>query len=185
MFTLCDSSFQTDRFPEDGSPSPLYLASKAQDLETVTVLLDHAARPDLFGGALDNPLQVASRFGSLEIVKRLLKVGSDVNRKSGIFGTALYAACQWENLDVVNSLLEHHADPNIQGCGLSDTVLQLVCRSQWFATNVCYDIAKVLLHYGADPNLHGGLDGSALHATCVSGCEATVTLLLRQGVDLH
>lgn len=163
-------------------PSPLYLASVAQDVEMVKILLEHKARPDSYGGIYDNPLQVASRYGNLAIVQTLILAGTDINSKGGKYGTALYAACWGRKVDVARVLLEHHADPNVQGCGQLDNALQERCTPT-VAGEHHPELVTLLFNQGANPNLHGGPNGSALHAAFYSGHEPIIRALLERGAD--
>lgn len=144
----------------------------------VSVLLEHGAKTDIYGGYYDNPLQVASNNGDLAIVQILLDAGIDVNRKGGEHGTALVAACRCGSTNVVKLLLESDADLNIQECGLFDNALQTACE----ADNA--DIALLLLEHKAEPNLHGGWYGSALHAAFSKGNELIISALLTKGADI-
>ena len=150
----------------------------------IRFLLEHGARLDLYGGRYDNPLQVASGNGNLVIVQTLILAGTDINRKGGQFGTALYAACQHGKVDVARLLLEHHADPNIQECGQLDNALQRACIPV-VAREYHPEIVILLLEKGANPNLHGGFNGSALHAAFYTGNKTIIRALLERRADIR
>ena len=103
-------------------------------------------------------LQVAVDKGDAQEVERLVKLGADPNKMGGrILDFAIsnliynYKNLEPSNLKVVRLLLENGAKPNIvwaPGTGATTDPLHDAVKKDEF------HLAKLLLEYGADPNLH-------------------------------
>ncbi|MGH7939932.1 MAG: ankyrin repeat domain-containing protein, partial [Limisphaerales bacterium] len=168
---------------ETGGP-PLVAAAKAGHRKMVELLLEHGADVNIEGGAAldgaiergyetvaetllkayadvnatDNtgqtPLIVAAKGGKTKLIQMLLEAGANPNLADNDGVTALSSAA------LVNSpadaaplklLLAAKADPNGGGCDAP-----LLCAINNSDTNS----AELLLHAGANPNLHGLVDGN-------------------------
>tara|TARA_B100000575_G_scaffold288738_1_gene289277 strand:- start:561 stop:2015 length:1455 start_codon:yes stop_codon:yes gene_type:complete len=153
-----------------------------------------------------------------DIVKLLLKYGADVNKISQCGGTPLYYALQQNNYVIAKILLRYNANPNI-GSGyfipINQTIrwdnidmlkLMLIngadpnlCRDDVnmpplyraiIRPNCSLSIVKLLLKYGAKPNLairnnNGNIVKTALHVACYSNNIEIVKLLLSHGCTLN
>ena len=89
-----------------------------------------------------NPISIACEFSSLEMVKFLVDYGFNINYigKDGI--PPLLIAVDNGKYSYVEYLLKSGADPNIQL--LKWSPLSMACMKKYF------DIAKLLIHYGAN-----------------------------------
>ncbi|KAJ5919300.1 hypothetical protein N7466_010243 [Penicillium verhagenii] len=157
-------------------------ASHSESDEKIKTLLDAHANVNAQGGYHDNTLQAAVLTGRIKTIKMLLKAGADVSIKGGIHGSALLAAFHMESSDIVQLLLHAGADMILPD-GLHRTPLHLAASSgmlhilQRFpeltsaihnrdkllqtplhlaVTSGHEDVAKMLLHLGADPSLQDG-----------------------------
>ncbi len=154
----------------------LYAASSTGELDTVTVLLNHGANPDLGsqGGNVRvgrTPLTRATQRGHIAIVNVLLAHNVDVNGKtSGIDATALYFVSMDSNADILNVLLKAGASINIQQyTGL--TALHIA------AANGHTQTVKSLLDHGADPNVLDNNGKTSLFMALRNGNAEIVELL--------
>ena len=86
----------------------------------------------------------------------------------------------YRNFDYVRILLEKfHVDPNIKNVEGGNTALI-------FTTNCgYYNIAKLLLDHGADPNIQNEYGYTALIYTSLHGYLDIVKLLLEHGADVN
>src|SRR3954452_5621297 len=164
-----------------GGLSPMHLAARQGELESVKALIDAGADVNQRGGGDPvTPMLIATMNGHFDLAKYLLDKGANPNLAQGNGVTPLYAAlnCQWSDkalypqprafeqqhtsyLDLMKALLEHGADPNAR-----------LARKVWYAQydfdqsgvdesggtpffRAAYaadvDGMKLLLKYGADP----------------------------------
>ena len=160
--------------------APLCAACKNGNTEIVEFLLKNGADPD--GLRTEEysctPLVLSIYYGYnnySDICKLLLEYGANPDASLEYFGTALYFACTKENidLDLVKSLLEHGAEPN--GFGrFSMTSLYSACADN----NI--ELAKLLLEYGADPNLRDGMFMETPLDVAISNGNTELINLLRK-----
>lgn len=112
--------------------APLYEAVKTGNLDTLRILLDSGADPNL-----SNPLAQACERGLVSIAAMLIKHGADVNR-----GRAIEFAVSYAQPKAVRFLLKH-------GVRIESRLLN------WAVTRPHAEkIAKLLLQAGANPNHH-------------------------------
>ena len=113
------------------------------------------------GGLLGSPLRAASHFHRCATMQLRLGRGADVNVVAGKFGTALQAASgHGRELDPapVKILLDHRADINLNAVGKYGSALQAAARKGLIK------IFKLLLEYGADPDVRGEKYGNVIAA---------------------
>lgn len=82
-------------------------------------------------------------------VEYLLKIGSDIDAVNNNNQTAIMMACHWKRKAMIKLLLSYYPDLNIMG---GQKTHHLTALSSCLFKNH-YDIAKILLFRGADPNL--------------------------------
>jgi ankyrin repeat protein len=107
--------------------TPLLRAAKAGDVESVRLLLEHGANPNLPNIQGITPVMAAAGLGSNEIDTRgrfktqpdlvacvdlLVKAGADVNAHDHNGSTALHGAALFGYDDVIKTLVAHNADIN-------------------------------------------------------------------------
>jgi ankyrin repeat protein len=173
----------TELVGEWGGLAPLHLAARQGEAEAVKALLEAGADVNQRGaGDTVTPLLIATVNGHFDLAKFLLDKGADPNLAQKNGATPLYAAlnCQWaakalypqprayeqqrtSYLELMTALLDKGADPNAR-------LTKKVWYSQYdfdqsgvdeaggtpfwraaYAADV--DGMKLLLKYGADPNI--------------------------------
>lgn len=93
----------------------LIAAVSHNSLETVKLLLERQANPNLADGAGWTPLIYAAYFGgSPELLTELLNHGADINGRNDRGATALFLASATGHEEQVKFLLGHGADKSIQ-----------------------------------------------------------------------
>ena len=185
--------------------SSLLLASQNGHYEIVELLLDKNAQIDLLTNNPDHPrsaLMLASQLGHYDICKLLLERGAriELQERSALMLAAnskisqlllengakvdyqddrglfpLAEACKRGDYDTVMLLLKRGAGVDLQAQQM--TSLMMSCHMDF------YDITKLLLDHGANPNLpdSGGL--SSLHYASFFGRTRVVKLLIARGAQ--
>lgn len=162
----------------------LHYAVRAQSLNPLLhLLLERGADPNAEAYERITPLFVASgRNGSPAAVRLLLAAGARIEHRCDDGNTALmWAAYQrdWVNPDnPLVTLLEAGADANVSNeHGGSVPTTALI----WAATAGHMVNVRILLAYGADPNLVDCQGNTALHVAAAAGHLQIVRDLLAHG----
>ena len=166
-----------------GGLTPMLLAARQGYVESVRTLLDAGADVNqLSAGDQTGPLMMATINGHFDLARFLLDRGADPTQASENGATPLYAAlnCEWAPkalypqprayvnqhvtyLDLMKALLDRGADPNLRlrkkvwYSGYSfdlSGVDEIGATPFWraaYASDV--DAMKLLVAYGADPNI--------------------------------
>lgn len=92
----------------DEGLNPFYFACFNNQIETVTMLLEHGAKTNIA-----SPLCMMFNFGNAEIVRILLNNGADVNLCTYKEISPLYFACFIDQTEIVNIYLKHGTYVNI------------------------------------------------------------------------
>src|SRR3990167_811077 len=91
----------------------LYVAARIGHVDTVTLLLQCGAAPNLVQKDGRTALSIATQFGHTNVVKVLLQYGADINQHGKKTATALYIAAKQGHAEIVKLLMQCGADPNI------------------------------------------------------------------------
>jgi ankyrin repeat protein len=108
--------------------TPLYVASKYDCGEVITLLLQNGANPNLADDFGHTPLHAASSINSQDAVDILLENGTDINIKENLLGnTPLFAALENGHIETADALLFSGADINIKNNN-GETPLFVACK---------------------------------------------------------
>lgn len=92
--------------------SPLYLAARYADVETVEAFLEAGADIDFRSSLGTSLLLVAAEAGQLDIAKYLLAKGADLNARENFGRTALHLAAGRDKSEMIAWLLKEGIDKN-------------------------------------------------------------------------
>jgi N-acyl-D-amino-acid deacylase len=158
---------------DDGS-TPLMHAALNGDPNTVKLLLERGANPNLAN--YEGATALLWAVDDLNKVKLLLAAGADVNAKAKHGATALLAAClRFGSGPVVTELLNHHADANVIDDNGSTPLIRAASSGD------TGDIIQLLAH-GADLGHPAPL--TPLAASVWFGNLDAVKLLLSRGAPV-
>jgi ankyrin repeat protein len=175
-----------------GDNTPLHVAVKTDDLETVTLLLDHNfnkfAKNDQGETVLHTALH--SPFHAGPMLALLLDKGDNtqiVNEMDNLGRTALLIACEarsdsdvygrYDPYESVEVFIDARCDPNLKN-RKGDSALHLLSRSRHQSPSI-----KLLLDNGADSTITNQEGESLLYAGCQSNTVDNVQVLVNAGCD--
>ena len=162
----------------DVKRTPLMLACKESHEDTVQLLLQSGADPNLQTdiGITALLCAVNSSCRSLGIVRSLLEAGAAVNSQDREGLSSLAIASQYGSYKIVELLKQYGANVQLSTVDRS-TPLMIACQ------NGHEDIAALLLNSQADPNVQNNKNNTALILACEQQLAQTVSLLLSIGAD--
>jgi ankyrin repeat protein len=159
---------------------PLYIAALTGNAEIVAILLAAGANPNLALPEGETALMTAARSGDVATIDALVAAGADVDAREGWKGqTALMWAAAENNAAAVRRLIEAGAERDATsadgdftamkfavragaieaarelldlGADVNDTMQDGTSLLVLAATNAHYELAGVLLDYGAEPD---------------------------------
>jgi len=101
---------------EGNGYTPLHIACKNNNLQTVEALLDSDFKLVVDSGDIENftCLHLACENENIEIIELLLKYDCDVNAANSFGWTPLHFASDRGNLDIIDILIAYCADVNIE-----------------------------------------------------------------------
>ncbi len=143
---LLDVGTNPNRLTAEYGRRALLLAVDAGNVETVRLLLDAGADPDLADGSGYTPLGLAALRGYARIVLMLLRAGANPDLKSKDGNTPMTAAASMNRVAVIRELLKYRPDltlHNLEG----RTALSVAAMEGY------EEALLAMLEAGADPNL--------------------------------
>lgn len=155
---LVDAGADVD-VPDYWMTRPLHLAVKARNSTCVELLLAHGADINTQDHKARTPLHEAASAGNLDCAKILLARGADIEAQGSGGGRPLWGALDRAmltgELACIELLLTHGADVNAIAGRAGDTPLHYLAWttrvSSVQSVQSALQIAKVLLHHGANP----------------------------------
>ena len=123
----------------------LYFALQYRNIDSINLLLQNGADPNIPCEYNETPLQYALMFLQVNLVETLLRNGADPNLSLG-GPTPLCIAIKNNNIDNINLLLQNGADPNKPSDRLTPLYLALIMKCS-------RQVLEILLKAGANPNI--------------------------------
>ena len=126
-------------------------------------------------------LQLASGIkGASNIVQLLLSRGANVNAKPLVHSSSRTEVVGSGEMDDLQLLLEHCGIDDLPdfGFGPENPLLSAAAVGE-------SEIVRLLIQYGADVNIKGGMYGNPLEAAAHYGDKSTVLILLNAGADVN
>ncbi|KAJ3282061.1 hypothetical protein HDU79_010287 [Rhizoclosmatium sp. JEL0117] len=158
--------------------TPLFLAVKKGNKETVTLFLNSKANIESENKDGDTPFTYAAFFGKLEIMDLLLKHVTKVESKNKNGNTPLALAAWQGHKEIVKLLLIHHA--NIEAKNKNeDTPLALA------AFKGCTETLELLLDWGANIEAKNKNGNTPLAIAALQGHKEAVELLLVRSAKIE
>lgn len=133
---------------EPDGTTPLHWAARADDLETVRLLLGAGADAQAANRYGVTPLALAAVNGNPAVISALIEAGADVNAALPEGETVLMTASRTGKPEALALLLDRGADVNVQESWLGETALM------WAAAENHAEAVRVLLAHGAKPDVH-------------------------------
>jgi len=122
----------------------------------------------------------AAAEGDIDTLKEFLYSGGDINTTGERNETALHSAVFQAHVEVVKFLLAESADPNIADSFNQTPIFPAITNYSEHSK----DIIRLLLDYGADPNITEEVQGqSPLMIAAYYNHPKIVSLLMEQGAD--
>ena len=156
--------------------TPLEVAARAGNVETVRALLQAGADVNLTGRFPEGALTKGVKSGSTEIVDCLLEAGAHINTNG--YSTALRTAMRVGNIEMIQRLLKAGAEINSVGAFHTGPVHQAAEKGE-------IEILNVLLDAGADVTLKGWFGKTPLEIAASEGHAAVVRRLLQEGPEIN
>ena len=158
--------------------TPLMIACKKASMESINVLLNAGADPNISGTSCFRCLHDAVTLGhKKEILQVLINHGADVNAANTNNETVLMTACWIKNIDAINLLLEAGADPNIAGAN------GFRCLHDAVTKGSSIEVLLAIINHGADINATNMNNETALMIACQMENKDTINALLSAGAD--
>jgi ankyrin repeat protein len=158
----------TVNVPEADGTTALHWAVRAEDLETVELLLRGGADPRASNRYGVTPLSVAALNANAALVERLLDAGADPNTTRAEGETVLMTAARAGSAAGVRGLLTRGADVHAREQWLGQTALMLAAAENHAA------VIDVLVDGGADVNARSNLTNLPDLKWGVAGMSTTV-----------
>lgn len=156
---------------------PLHFTAQFNMLESMRLLLDYGADPDLVSDLGSTALTLAANLDNSEIVHLLIEKGADVNMRDSSGSTAMIFAAWNKNSEIIQVLVEN-------GAKLDTVDDNGLCALHYAAVSGSVECVRVLLTAGANQDLLTEYTGcSPLFLASDRGHTEIVRLLLGNGAN--
>jgi len=190
---LITSGAKVNLANKDGE-TPLYHAALSGQAEAIRLLLDQHADIKLQPTSASTLLHAAAEGGNPELLDRLLRADADVNAKDQNLFTPLHSAAEFGQVEASRRLIKKGADVNAQ----SNTEATPLHLAIWYlgspmyndsqdkeaSRQKAYDLVKLLLDGGSDPNILSW-DGSPLHIAVLRSDARVIEMLIESGAEVE
>ncbi|KAL6886096.1 ankyrin repeat-containing domain protein [Trichoderma evansii] len=154
---------------------PLHFATHSNLVESVRMLLDCGADPNIVCDQGNTPLTIATNLDCSEIVHLLIDKGADLNIRDSGGRTAMILAAWSKNSEMVRILVENGAKLDVVddhgGCAL-----------HYAASRGQADIVRILLEAGSDGHAITSRGCTALFYAVTEGHIETMHILQEAGI---
>jgi hypothetical protein len=162
--------------------TPLLLVAGTGNVETISLLLDAGADPNMFDEFGWTPLMHVIGW-KLDAARLLVDRGAHVDKRTKQ-GTALLHAAWWRNPEAVRFLLDRGAD--VDATDRSETTPLIgVSRIVFRGNTKALTVATMLLDAGADVDARDATGTTALMRAAEAKNLTMVELLLARGADVN
>jgi len=160
------------------SPGKTPVGVVNKNMDKFLSLLDKVADIDVKSKSYpgSNALMIAIHPNNPKVFDLLLEHGANVNARDDEGVTVLMYAANMGNVRAAKILLENGA--NINDVSNAGQTALIIAAARGF------DIVNLLLEYGADVNVKGADNETALMSAVILGSEDTIKILLDKGADV-
>ena len=160
--------------------SALHFAAKCADSETIKHLINHNISVNIINDDKDTPLMWACfAKGNIENVRTLLAHAADINLTGKENNSALHFAARDADSETIKHLINHNISVNKINDD-RDTPLMWACFAKGNIENV-----RTLLAHGADINMTGRENNSALHFAARDADSETIKYLINHNISVN
>ena len=157
----------------------LSAASRQGHMESVKILLDSGANPNIstkYGG---NALTGATWKCHSDIARLLVRKGAEINQRNFSHGsTPLMLAVECNDESLVRFLLDHGAKTDIKNRANNDALMAATMKG--FSR-----MAQILIDYGADVNSKGCGNQTAIYQAAEKNSVETLKILIENGANVN
>jgi len=160
---------------DNNNRSPLYIAVLQKKLEICNLLLKAKADVNESTPGNSSLLHLAAKEKeNVDIVKALLQSGAKVDKTNSLGETALLHSSIFGNSLIADAIIAHAKKADLDIARFEDNTTSLIAA----VSNNHFDIAKLLLKAGADPNLENKKGESAFEIAVYKGDLGLINLFL-------
>lgn len=140
---------------------PLHYAIFFNNIKIIKLLLDNNSNVNIKDDSGSNALHLAIYSKNYEACKLIVNKDININMRNLSGESALHIACNLELIDIVKLLLDNGININAQDHNNEFTSLM------YAITRNNKQISKILLEYGADPNIQDFIGNTSVHYSII------------------
>ncbi|KAF4073843.1 hypothetical protein AMELA_G00247850 [Ameiurus melas] len=169
--------------------TPLHVACAVSHVDCVALLLNWGANVNSVSRSGRTPLHYCTTQESVDCARQLILKGADVNKPSqnNDEDTPLHIAAHLGISELVSLYIAHGADVNAFNAHMETPLIAAAfcamdARVQTYSEQH-HLVCRILLDYGANPNLQDGDKKTALHKASWNCDQTLMQILLDAGAD--